>query len=40
MVAASESSLGLIAGDGRLPFEVARAARRAGRPICAIGYPG
>lgn len=40
MVTANPSSLGLIAGDGRLPFEVARVARRSGRSIRAIGYPG
>jgi DUF1009 family protein len=32
--------LGLIAGDGRLPLEVARSARAVGREVCAIGYPG
>lgn len=40
MTAGSQSCLGLIAGDGRLPFEVARSARRAGRRVCAVGYPG
>jgi DUF1009 family protein len=32
-------SLGLIAGRGQLPIEVARAARRDGRRVCAIGFP-
>lgn len=36
----SQACLGLIAGDGRLPFEVARSARASGRRVCAIGYPG
>ena len=40
MTAERQSCLGLIAGDGRLPFEVARSARRAGRRVCAVGYPG
>ncbi len=32
--------LALIAGRGRLPLEVARAARRQGRRVEAIGFPG
>jgi DUF1009 family protein len=32
--------LGLIAGGGRLPLEVAAGARRAGRPVVAIGFHG
>ncbi len=40
MSAGSETCLGLIAGDGRLPFEVAQSARRAGRRVCAVGVPG
>ena len=32
--------LALIAGRGRLPLEVARAARRRGRRVEAIGFPG
>lgn len=40
MAAGSQSCLGLIAGDGRLPFEVARCARRAGRRVCAVGVSG
>ena len=36
----SQSCLGLIAGDGRLPFEVARSARAEGRRVCVVGYPG
>ena len=31
--------LGLVAGRGRLPFEVARAARGAGRSIAAVAFP-
>ncbi|MDJ0867204.1 MAG: UDP-2,3-diacylglucosamine diphosphatase LpxI [Myxococcota bacterium] len=33
-------TLGLIAGQGRLPLEVARAARRAGRRVVAVGFRG
>jgi len=40
VTAENQSCLGLIAGDGRLPFEVARSARRAGRRVSAVGYPG
>lgn len=36
----SQSCLGLIAGDGRLPFEVARSAQAMGRRVCAVGYRG
>jgi len=32
--------LGLVAGRGLLPIEVARAARRAGRSVAAVGFPG
>jgi hypothetical protein len=32
--------LGLVAGRGALPLEVARAARRSGRRIAAVGFPG
>jgi DUF1009 family protein len=32
--------LGLVAGRGALPLEVARAARRRGRRIAAVGFPG
>src|SRR5262245_56320602 len=31
--------LGLVAGRGRLPFEVARAARDAGRSVAAVAFP-
>ena len=34
------SSLGLIAGDGTLPLEVARGATNSGRSVCAVGYKG
>src|SRR5262245_252187 len=34
------SSLGLIAGRGELPIEVARAARRAGRRVAVVAFPG
>ncbi len=34
------SPLGLIAGDGRLPLEMARGARRAGRPVLGLGLRG
>ncbi|MFT5444789.1 MAG: DUF1009 family protein [Myxococcota bacterium] len=40
VVQQNQSCLGLIAGDGQLPFEVARAAANAGHRVCAIGYPG
>lgn len=40
MVDASQSWLGLIAGDGSLPFEVARTARHEGRKVCAVGFHG
>jgi DUF1009 family protein len=32
--------VGLVAGRGSLPFEVARAARRRGRRVAAVGFPG
>jgi DUF1009 family protein len=32
--------LGLLAGDGRFPLEVARAARARGRPVVAVGFHG
>jgi len=37
---ADTGPLALIAGRGRLPLEVARAARRRGRRVQAIGFPG
>ena len=33
-------TLGLVAGRGRLPFEIARGARRAGRRVAAAGFRG
>ena len=40
MVDASHSGLGLIAGDGLLPFEVARTGRQEGRKVSAVGFHG
>jgi DUF1009 family protein len=40
VIVESQPCLGLIAGDGRLPFEIAHSARRARRRVCAVGYPG
>jgi len=37
---AGEEALGLIAGSGSLPLEIARAARRRGRGVLALGFPG
>ena len=34
------SCLGLIAGDGSLPLEVARGAKASGRNVCAVAYTG
>ena len=40
MVAADAPTLGLVAGLGRLPFEVARGAQRAGRRVAAAALRG
>jgi len=40
MSAALDNPLGLIAGSGRFPFLVAAGARRAGRPVVALGLRG
>jgi hypothetical protein len=37
---AGGEALGLIAGSGGLPLEIARAARRRGRGVLALGFPG
>ncbi len=36
---AGEGGIGLVAGSGVLPLEVARAARRGGRRVAAVGFP-
>jgi DUF1009 family protein len=38
--AGSPATVGLVAGAGRLPFEVARGARRAGRRVVAVAFHG
>lgn len=40
MTTAGGEALGLIAGSGSLPLEIARAARRRGRFVLALGFPG
>jgi DUF1009 family protein len=35
-----EGALGIVAGRGALPLAVARAARRGGRRVAAVGFPG
>lgn len=40
MSADPSTCLGLIAGDGILPLEVAKGATASGHRVCAIGYPG
>jgi hypothetical protein len=40
MSSAGGEALGLIAGSGSLPLEIARAARRRGRGVLALGFPG
>jgi DUF1009 family protein len=37
--AGERSPLGLIAGSGQLPLELARAARRRGQPVAAVAFP-
>jgi hypothetical protein len=37
---AQRTPIGLVAGRGALPFEVARAARRRGSGVAAVGFPG
>jgi hypothetical protein len=39
-VGGSRAPLGLVAGRGALPLEVARAARRLGRRVAAVAFPG
>jgi UDP-2,3-diacylglucosamine hydrolase len=40
VVAGGAPTLGLVAGEGSLPFEVARGARRAGRRVAAAAFRG
>lgn len=40
MTDAGDDALGLVAGAGRLPFEVARGAREAGRRVVAVAFEG
>jgi len=40
VVAGGAATLGLVAGQGSLPFEVARGARRAGRRVAAAAFRG
>ena len=40
MTDASPETVGIVAGAGRLPFALARGARRAGRRVLAIGFEG
>lgn len=40
MTDASDTTVGLVAGAGRLPFELARGARRAGRRVVAVAFEG
>ncbi|HTY19358.1 MAG TPA: UDP-2,3-diacylglucosamine diphosphatase LpxI [Myxococcota bacterium] len=40
MAAAGAATLGLVAGEGSLPFEIARGARRAGRRVAAAALRG
>lgn len=40
MTDASDTTIGLVAGAGRLPFELARGVRRAGRRVVAVAFEG
>jgi DUF1009 family protein len=40
MTDAKRDTVGLVAGAGRLPFELARGARRSGRRVVAVGFEG